>query len=357
MVEGYMDLIALYQHGIKNVVASSGTSLTDDQVRLLSRYTKNIVVIFDADEAGTKAAMRSIEILLKQDFDVHMLSLPEGEDPDSFINEFGKKHFEEFLHGAKNFLEFQTSQFESEGMFENPTTEAEAIRSLVRTASFVNDELKRNLLIRSISRKFNLREKLLENELEKYLEQNRRISNREPNRRVKNGKPASKILSDEDKRLVYLEKELIELLFEGNDEIIQKIFNTISPEDFTNNSLSHLAKIVNESYLKGNFETAVIVEKIEDEKLKNYVLSISLGEHQISSNWEKMSNSGKIEKDPLRYTDDTLRKYQMLKIDYQIKINDKKIENLGNDPEIIELMKSNDELRKKKKSLIYDKES
>ena len=70
LVEGYMDVIALYQHGIKNVVASSGTSLTDDQVRLLSRYTKNVVVIFDADEAGNKAAMRSIEILLKQDFEV-----------------------------------------------------------------------------------------------------------------------------------------------------------------------------------------------------------------------------------------------------------------------------------------------
>ena len=354
MVEGYMDLIALYQHGIKNVVASSGTALTEDQVRLLSRYTKNIVVIFDADDAGTKAAMRSIEILLKQDFDVNMLSLPEGEDPDSFINEFGKKHFEEFLHGAKNFLEFQTTQFESEGMFENPTTEAEAIRELVKTASFVNDELKRNLLIRSISRKFNLREKLLESELEKYLAQNRRISSRTSNRIIKNGKPASKILSDEDRRLVYLEKELIELLFEGNNEIINMIFDTLSPKDFTNKSLSHLAKIVNESYLKGNFETASIVEKIEDEKLKNYVLSISLGDHQISSNWDKMSNTGKVEKDPLKYATDTLRKYQILKIDNMIKDNDRRIEALGNDPEVLELMKSNDELRKKKKIIMID---
>ena len=353
MVEGYMDLIALYQHGIKNVVASSGTALTDDQVRLLSRYTKNIVVIFDADDAGTKAAMRSIEILLKQDFDVNMLSLPEGEDPDSFINEFGKEHFEEFLHGAKNFLEFQTTQFESEGMFENPTTEAEAIRALVKTASFVNDELKRNLLIRSISRKFNLREKLLESELEKYLAQNRRFSSRTTNRIIKNGKPTSKTLSDDDRRLVYLEKELIELLFEGNNEIINMIFDALSPEDFTNKSLSHLAKIVNESYLKGNFETASIVEKIEDEKLKNYVLSISLGDHQISSNWDKLSNSGKVGKDPLNYAIDTLKKYQILKIDNQIKNNDRRIETLGNDPEVVELMKSNDELRKKKK-IIFD---
>ena len=90
LVEGYMDVIALWQHGIKNVVASSGTSLTDDQVRLLSRYTTNIVVIFDADEAGNKAAMRSIEILLKQDFEVKLLSLPKGEDPDSYVNSLAK---------------------------------------------------------------------------------------------------------------------------------------------------------------------------------------------------------------------------------------------------------------------------
>lgn len=351
LVEGYMDLIALYQNGVKNVVASSGTSLTDDQVRLLSRYTTNIVVIFDADEAGTKAAMRSIEILLKQDFDVSVLSLPKGEDPDSFINQFGKEHFDEVLRTAKNFLEFQTSQYEAEGMFENPTTEAEAIRELVKSAAFVNDELKRGLLIRSISRKFNLREKLLESELNKYLEQNKRSAQRGPIYKKKNGKPSSKTVSEGDKELIALEKELVELLFEGNEEIIGNIFDTILPNDFNNKSLGKLAQIVHQAYLEGNINTATLIDKIEDEKLKNYVLSISLGDHQISPTWDKRSSSGKIEKDPLKYASDTIRKYQLMKIDEQIKRNDSKIENLGNDPEIINLMKANEELRNEKKQL------
>ena len=349
MVEGYMDLIALYQHGVKNVVASSGTSLTDDQVRLLSRYTKNIVVIFDADEAGKKAAMRSIEILLKQDFDVNVLSLPAGEDPDSFINEFGKDHFDEVLNTAKNFLEFQTSQYEAEGMFENPATEAEAIRELVKSAAFVNDELKRNLLLKSISRKFNLREKLLETELNKFLEQNKRANRPKVYAKPKNGKPSSKIITEESKRLIILEKELIELLFEGNEEIIGNIFDTILPEDFTNKGLGALAKVVHDEYLKGHYETAALIEKIEDEKLKNYVLTFTLGDHQISTTWDKMSSSGKVAKDPLKYTQDIIKKYQLMKIDDQIKSNDLKIENLGNDPEIINLMKANDELRNEKK--------
>lgn len=351
MVEGYMDVIALYQHGIKNVVASSGTSLTDDQVRLLSRYTTDIVVIFDADDAGTKAAMRSIEILLKQNFDVKVLGLPKGEDPDSYVNQFGKESFEELVSGSKNFLEFQTSQFEAEGMFENPTTEAEAIRELVKTAAFVNDELKRGLLIRSISRKFNLREKLLETELNKYLEQNKRSVSNIPNIRIKNGKPSSQILSGSDKRLISLEKEIIELLFEGNEEIIGSIFDVILPEDFSNKSLGKLAKIVHDSYLENSTNTAALIEKIEDEKLRNYVLSITLGEYQISSSWDKKSSSGKIAKDPVRYTSDIIKKYQLIKIDEQIKSNNIKIENLGNDPEVISLMKANEELRSEKKEL------
>ena len=90
IVEGYMDLISLYQSGIKNVVAASGTALTDDQVQLLSRYTKNVILLFDADTAGIKASMRSIEILLKRDLDVKIVSLPKDEDPDSFVNKYGK---------------------------------------------------------------------------------------------------------------------------------------------------------------------------------------------------------------------------------------------------------------------------
>lgn len=352
MVEGYMDLIALYQHGVKNVVASSGTSLTDDQTRLLSRYTKNIVVIFDADTAGKKAAMRSIEILLKQDFDVNVLSLPQGEDPDSFINQFGKDHFNEVLQTAKNFLEYQTSQYEAEGMFEDPMTEAEAIRELVKSAAFVNDELKRGLLLKSISRKFNLREKLLESELNKFIEQNRRNVQPRATQKAKDGKPATKVKSDGDKKLVVVEKELVDLLFEGNGEIIGNIFDTILPEDFTNSSLGSLAKVVYDAYLVGNVNTANLIDKIEDEKLKNYVLTLTLGEYQISTSWDERSSSGKVEKDPSTYANDTIKKYQLMKIDEQIVSNDSKIENLGNDPEVINLMKANEELRNEKKQLL-----
>src|SRR3990170_6039134 len=171
LVEGYMDLISLYQNGIKNVVAVSGTALTDDQVQLLSRYTKNVVLLFDADVAGIKASMRSIEILLKRDMDVKIASVPEGEDPDSYVNKFGKEKFHEIIEKAQNFLEYQSSRYESEGKFNDPVTLAEAIRELVKPVAIINDELKRILLIKNIAKKFNLREKLLEEELGKALKE------------------------------------------------------------------------------------------------------------------------------------------------------------------------------------------
>ncbi len=167
LVEGYMDLISLYQSGIKNVVAVSGTALTEEQVQLLSRYTKNVVLLFDADTAGIKAAMRSIELLLKRDFEIKIVSLPQGEDPDSYVNNYGKEKFDEMVKSAKNFLEYQSEYYESLGMFEDPAKTTEAIRDLVRPLALISDELKVNILIKNIAKKFNLREKLIESEYDK----------------------------------------------------------------------------------------------------------------------------------------------------------------------------------------------
>src|SRR3972149_4355984 len=169
LLEGYMDLISLFQAGIKNVVAVSGTALTEEQVQLLSRYTKNVVLLFDADTAGIKASMRSIELLLKKDVEVKIAALPGGEDPDSFINNYGKEKFEEIISYAQNFLEYQSGYFEKQGMFNDPAKMTEAIRELVKSAALINDELKRNLLIKTIAKNFSLREILIENELEKIL--------------------------------------------------------------------------------------------------------------------------------------------------------------------------------------------
>ncbi|RPI66309.1 MAG: DNA primase, partial [Ignavibacteriales bacterium] len=266
IVEGYMDLISLHQAGVKNVVAVSGTALTDDQVQLLSRYTKNVVLLFDADTAGVKASMRSIEILLKKDIEVKIVSLPQGEDPDSYINNFGKEKFEDVISHARNFLEFQTSVYDSQGMFNDPAKTAEAIRDLVKPLSVISDELKRTLLIRNISQKFNLREKLLEKELEKILEavkKTERIPERKPAEK-KNGTllQAEKI---KNTQLLRTEKEIIALMFEGSGNVINYFMEHIKSEDFEDQVHSRIAAMVFDTYRNGeDIIASALISKFED---------------------------------------------------------------------------------------------
>ncbi|MBK6913311.1 MAG: DNA primase [Ignavibacteriales bacterium] len=236
LVEGYMDLISLYQNGIKNVVAVSGTALTEDQVLLLSRYTKNVVLLFDSDTAGIKASMRSIELLLKKEFEIKIASLPAGEDPDSFVNKFGKEKFEEFIDRAQNFLEYQTAYYETQGMFDDPTKMAEAIRDLVKPIALVSDELKQTVLIKSIASKFNLRFSLIENELiklkQKTFNKISSISNKlEQSADNKTDNFVLKLIKQIE-HFGTTEKDLIKYLFSNDLTVVQYLHNLIAVEDF-----------------------------------------------------------------------------------------------------------------------------
>jgi DNA primase len=293
IVEGYMDLISLYQSGIKNVVAVSGTALTDDQVQLLSRYTKNVVLLFDADVAGIKASMRSIEILLKRDMEVKIVSLPKGEDPDSYVNKYGKEEFEELIKRAENFLEYESKYYESQGKFEDPSTAAEAIRELVKPVALINDELKRNLLIRNIAQKFNLREKLIESELDKQIKQVKRF-----------GKTDSKVLQNRKAEetsstlidavpeispvLYNLEREIIKLLFEADRPVAELIFNYLHPEDFSNTLNRELFERVKDEFEnEDNFTTSGLVSVLKDERKETYIRELTFDKYSVSSSWEE----------------------------------------------------------------------
>ncbi len=348
LVEGYMDVIALYQGGVQNVVASSGTSLTPEQVQLLSRFTKNVVILFDADTAGQKASLRSIEILLKQDFDVKLATLPQGEDPDSFINKNGKEAFDEQINKAQNFLEYQTSQYQEAGMFEDPAKQTEAIRELVKSAAFVIDELKRNILIKTIAKKFGLREKLIETELLKYLNQQKQQAQRSQSAQ----RSRSQIEKPDKTKENIQEKELIKLLFSGSPEVMDKIITNIQPDEFENPIYKRLAEIIYDCYDNNIKAPASIIEKIEDENLKRFTLAFAISEEAISKRWDEVHHEGEIKIDLTRYSEDLIRKYKLHKIDEQIKSINKEIAESNDDSSIVELMKEIKELQNEKRSLL-----
>ena len=364
IVEGYMDLISLYQSGVKNVVAVSGTALTDDQVQLLSRYTKNVVLLFDADVAGIKASMRSIEILLKRDMEVKIVSLPKGEDPDSFVNKFGNVEFEELVKKAENFLEYETKYYESLGKFEDPSSAADAIRDLVKPVALINDELKRNLLIRNIAKKFNLREKLLESELDKHL----RLLSKTERRKMGDGRWKTEktieeniplITADEivnDSPILYnLEKEILKLLFEAENTIAELIFTYLHPEDFNteiNRELFEIVKDVFESADGGdNFTTSGLVGILKDEKKEIYIRELTFDKYSISSNWEERFPSITAEMTLMKYAKDSVMKFVIERIEKRIKSNRREIELTEDESKLLELMKNNNELEREKKRI------
>ncbi len=356
LVEGYMDLISLFQAGIKNVVAVSGTALTEEQVQLLSRYTKNVVLLFDADTAGIKASMRSIELLLKKDIEVKIAALPRGEDPDSFINNYGKEKFEETISYAQNFLEYQSEYYEKQRLFDDPAEMTKAIRELVKSAALINDELKRNLLIKTIAKKFSLREILIENELEKVLKKERTTTKASP----RTSNTAKEILSvSSDMKITdsefSTEKEIVKLLFEGNKEIVELVIHYVDPDSFGVLYNRELFALVADTYDEGeDIVAGALLDKLSDENAKSYLREITFEKYGISKIWDDIYPGAEEKQILMKYAKDTLMKFKLQKIDRLINENHKKLEETTEENEKLLIMKRKVELEKDKLAVIKE---
>lgn len=166
LVEGYMDVISLHMSGIENVVASSGTSLTTEQIKLIKRLTENVTILFDGDNAGIKASFRSIDMLLTEGMNIRVLLFPDGDDPDSFARKHPQEYVERFIEEqAMDFIDFKAEILLKE-VGNDPIKKAEAIRDIVKSVSFVQNALKREVYLKQVSNKFGLSEQSLFNELD-----------------------------------------------------------------------------------------------------------------------------------------------------------------------------------------------
>ena len=149
LVEGYTDVIQFHQSGIKNTVASSGTALTADQIRLIARLTNNITVLFDGDAAGLRASLRGIDLILAQGMNVRVCAFPDGEDPDSFAKSHTTYELEQYLKSAsKDFIQFKATLLVAETQGD-PIKRAETIRDMVQSISLIPDPIKQEVYIQS----------------------------------------------------------------------------------------------------------------------------------------------------------------------------------------------------------------
>ena len=222
LVEGYTDVISLYQSGIHNVVASSGTALTSDQIRLINRLTPNITVLFDGDTAGIRASLRGIDLILEQGMNVRVVTFPEGEDPDSFAKQNSSEELQEYLEkNAQDFIRFKVSILMDE-VQNDPVKKAGLIRDIVVSISKIPNNIQREIYVQECAKIMDISEKVLFDELAQLSKRELRDASKRPQSQqssfevVKN-KPQALEKVDQLNRL---EKKLIEiLLLYGNKEV------------------------------------------------------------------------------------------------------------------------------------------
>ena len=225
LVEGYMDVVALHQSGIENVVASSGTSLTTEQIKLIKRLTENVTILFDGDAAGIKASFRSIDMLLAESMNIRILLFPEGHDPDSFARENSMEFVKNFIkENSKDFIDFKAEILLKEAE-NDPIKKAEAIRDIVKSVAHVDNGLKQEIYLKQIATQFGLTERNLFDELQVQKQILKGQSQSQPKPKLEIvPKTEEKPFADSDKTtgLLVLEEKLVELMLKYGDRILTR---------------------------------------------------------------------------------------------------------------------------------------
>lgn len=167
LVEGYADVISMHQAGVENVVSSSGTSLTSGQIRLIARFTKNVVILYDGDAAGIKASLRGTDMLLEEGLNVKVLLFPDGNDPDSYVQRYGSSAFKEYIDAHQEDFIFYKTNILLKDTGGDPIKRADVIREMVQSIALIPDEIKVSVFLQQCSRLLDIEERVLLTELNK----------------------------------------------------------------------------------------------------------------------------------------------------------------------------------------------
>lgn len=310
LVEGYTDVISLHQAGIENVVASSGTSLTEDQIRLIKRYTPNVKVLFDGDSAGIKAALRGIDMLLKQDLNVKVVLLPEREDPDSYLKLVGSTAFQTYLgQNAKDFILFKADLLLSD-IGNDPIKKTQLLKEIIASIALIPDPLKRAVYMKECARMFEVEEQLLVNEANKLLTKNFSTQQNQPPPPVTGGEInyASNVAPENTSTRLnatqattgdeFQEKDLVRILvnfghqeFDAEDKISVAEYILHNIEDIMEEFDHPMYKrMVKECLVLVSDHRAVSTDYFlhhEDENMRQAAINLVTSPYELSENWAK----------------------------------------------------------------------
>ncbi len=300
LVEGYTDVISMHQSGVENVVSSSGTSLTEEQIKLISRFTKNITVLFDGDEAGIKASLRGIDMILEQDMNVRVVMFPTGEDPDSYSRKVGSTTFTEYLEKeSQDFISFKTKLFVNEAG-NDPVKKAGTIRNIVESIAKVPDPIKRTVYLKECSKLLEIGEDILIAEINKITIQQRRAKNREemefplPPEAIPDHSDNQRKSSQSLEEVIKLqEKESVRLLInygfnelEDEGSLADFILASLADVEFTTPHYAELINLYKIELAKGKIPDVQYFIDNTKEELKEVVIDLVSTRYEISERWE-----------------------------------------------------------------------
>jgi DNA primase len=371
LVEGYTDVISLYQAGIKNVVASSGTALTKEQVQLIKRFTQNMVILYDGDAAGVKAALRGLDIVLEQGLNVKLVLLPDSEDPDSFVKKNGTDATLDFIQKKQqDFILFKATQGIEE-VKNDPVKKAEVIKDIVESIAKVDDNIKRQLYIKHCADIVEVPENILVNETNKIRTQQFKKSkefNQEDataiNEYVKTDVDHSQPEVSKTPPLYHQEKDIIRVLLEhGDQEMNEKesvaehiIFELVDVE-FKTEVFGKIIKLYMDAYTDETpLEEVKNLNNIRENDVKDCLVELMSSPYELSPNW--FAKHEIVVKDANRtYKTDVvsvMQRFRYFKMMEAIKILDEKIkiaDQSGNFEEMIASIMKKMELMEVRKQL------
>ena len=281
LVEGYMDLISLHQHGITNVVASLGTALTINQARLLKRYADKVVISYDADVAGQMATLRGLEILRTAGFDVRVLSIPQGKDPDEYVLKYGPERFQRCVDNSISLVEFKVKVLLKELNIENTNDKIKFLNEIAKILSKITNQIEREIYVDKIAREYKISKEAI------YAEINKLIYNDNQGSKKLEKKVITMELKEESKTNISestlkKEKLVIYLLINEYSKSYEKIAKLITLNDIQDETNRQILKKMYEEFQKGNINTNQIVDWFQDENIISRITEIMAEDFEIT---------------------------------------------------------------------------
>lgn len=277
-VEGYMDLLSLYANGIKNVVATSGTALTQEQAALIHRYTRKVTLMYDSDNAGSAATIRGADVLLENGLDVTVANLPEGEDPDSFVRKYGEEAVASFLTDAVPLFQYKVARVSSL----TPEYKRAAIQGVIQSLAKINDRIQRGIYVSQVSAGLNIPEKDIWSEIESLARTKSQQLQRQRHQAENGDKP--KTPTGKQSRTDRALKDLLRMLLRDFSRAAL-VFENLDTNQYQNHALAPIFE-----YLRNQFKGGKVPS---EEQLRHHFNDIALSEfivRELHRDWQEVNS-------------------------------------------------------------------